>query len=320
MISLTNLTRKLGTRAFLLATILLGGLMAACASSDDFKASGQERRFEMRGRVVSVDKRNREAVVAHEEIPGFMEAMTMPFTVKDTWVLDTVGAGDTLQATLVVDLGRSWLENAAITKGTATGAAAMQRTKRAAMNPGAGDELPDVKLVNQDGKRISPRGYRDRALLITFIYTRCPLPDYCPLMSSKFAEIDKELDKSERLRDRAHLLSVTLDPAYDTPKVLRSYGAAYTENFSQETFANWEFATGDAAEIKRLAQFFGLEYFAEKDQIVHSLRTALIAPDGRLFKIYRGNEWKPINVVRDIEVVLKDTNPVQNFPQRHREN
>ncbi len=318
MISFTIRTDKLRTMAFLLATVLLGGGLTACASSEEFKPSGQERRFEMRGRVVSVDKRNREATIAHEEIAGFMEPMTMPFTVKDAWVLDTVSAGDTVQAMLVVDLGRSWLENAVITKGAAAGGDDASKEARG-NEPRAGDEPPDIKLVNQDGKRISLRGYRDRALLVTFIYTRCPLPDYCPLMSSKFADINKELDKSERLRDRTHLLSVTLDPAYDSPKVLRSYGAAYTEKFDKENFAHWDFATGEAADIKQLAQFFGLEYFPEKDQIVHSLRTALVAPDGRLFKIYRGNDWKPLNVVRDLEVVLKDSPTAHNNPQRHRE-
>lgn len=300
MISSINPANKFRALAILLAAILTGGSTVACTGSAS-GGSGQERRFDLKGKVVSVDKRSHEAVIAHEEIPGFMDAMTMPFTLKDEWVLDTMSAGDLVQATLVVDSDRAWLENPVITKGVAGGDGA---TDAGGVEPRAGDAPPDVKLVNQDGKRVSLRQYQDRALLVTFIYTRCPLPDYCPLMSSKFAEINAEIEKSPELRGRAHLLSVTLDPAYDTPKVLRSYGAAYTGKFSKENFDRWEFATGDAEEIKRLAQFFGLTYFKENDQIIHSLRTALIAPDGRFFKLYRGNEWKPLDVVRDLEVVL----------------
>jgi protein SCO1/2 len=102
------------------------------------------------------------------------------------------------------------------------------------------------------------------------------------------------------LKDKVRLLSVSIDPAHDTPKVLRSYGAAHTERYGGETFERWEFATGDPAEIRRLAQFFGLEYFAEKDQIIHSLRTAVITPDGRIHKVYRGNEWQPAEAVNDV--------------------
>jgi protein SCO1/2 len=108
------------------------------------------------------------------------------------------------------------------------------------------------------------------------------------------------LEKDAALRGRVRLLSVTIDPAYDTPKVLRSYGGGYTEKYGAETFERWEFATGDPEEVKKLAQFFGLEYFAEKEQIVHSLRTAVIDPSGRVHKIYRGNEWKPEQVLADM--------------------
>jgi protein SCO1/2 len=119
-------------------------------------------------------------------------------------------------------------------------------------------------------------------------------------MSNNFAEIDRALAREPELAAKARLLSVSIDPAYDTPKVLRSYGAAHTENYAAEKFERWRFATGDPAEVRRVANFFGLLYDREGDQIVHSLRTAVIAPDGRLYKIYRGNEWKPEEVVQDL--------------------
>ncbi|HSE23254.1 MAG TPA: SCO family protein, partial [Pyrinomonadaceae bacterium] len=99
---------------------------------------------------------------------------------------------------------------------------------------------------------------------------------------------------------KTHLLSISIDPEYDTPKVLRSYGAAHTERYQDETFEHWEFATGSEDQIKGIAQYFGLRYFADKDQIVHGLRTVVITPAGKVFKVYRDNEWKPEQLVQDL--------------------
>jgi protein SCO1/2 len=109
------------------------------------------------------------------------------------------------------------------------------------------------------------------------------------------------------LQERTHLMSITFDPDYDTPKVLRSYGAAYTGEYTQEKFTHWEFATGTPEEIKRIAQYFGLTYYEDKEkkqQIIHSLRTALIAPDGKVYKIYADNDWKPNDVLREVQQLL----------------
>ena len=141
-------------------------------------------------------------------------------------------------------------------------------------------------------------------LLLTFVYTRCPLPDYCPLMSNNFAAIEKELKKNQHLYERTHLLTVSFDPEYDTPKVMRSYGGAYTENYTSENFAHWEFATGTPEEVRSIAQFFGLRYYKEADQIVHGLRTAVVGADGKIVKVYRGNEWKPEEIMRDVQALL----------------
>lgn len=277
--------------------LALAFALGSCA-----RPEGSARRYDLKGRVVSVDRAKGEVVVDHEEIPGYMAAMQMPFPLKDRDALAVVAGGDQIQATLVVADSGYWLENPAITKGVAGGEAAAA----AAVGPPPGTALPDFTLVNQDGARLDPERLRGRALLLTFIYTRCPVPDYCPLMSSNFAAVHRELRRDAALRAKAHLLSVTLDPAYDSPKVLRSYGAGYTERYGEEDFANWDFATGDPAEIRRLAQFFGLAYQEESGQIVHSLRTALVAPDGKVYKIYRGNEWKPEEVLNDLRGLLAE--------------
>ncbi|MGH9902840.1 MAG: SCO family protein, partial [Pyrinomonadaceae bacterium] len=261
---------------------------------------------DLKGKVVSVDQAKRSVVIDHEEVTGFMEPMVMPFTLEDRDALNVLGPGDLIQATLVVADDRSWLENPVITKGVADGGDGAAPAGEVGPPPGA--EVPDFSLTNQDGRRINLDQYKGRALLLTFIYTRCPLPDYCTLMSTNFAEINRALEKDPSLYEKTHLLSVTLDPAHDTPKVLRSYGAAHTERYADEKFEHWEFATGDEDGIKRLARFFGLDYFADKDQIIHSLRTAIITPEGRVHKVYRGNEWKPSEVVREVRKLLGHEN------------
>ena len=253
-----------------------------------------EHRYEFKGRVVSVDRAKGEVTVDHEDVKGYMPAMTMPFPLRDAEALKVIEAGDQLQASLVITDDGYWLDTPVITKTLPGGGPAAPPAGASEPQPGA--EVPDVKLVNQDGRPLNPRQFRGRALVVTFIYTRCPLPDYCPLMSANFAQLNSALLKDEALRGRAHLLSVTLDPEYDKPEVLKAYGKTYAGG----KFDNWDFATGDPAEVRRLAEFFGLTYKAEGDQVIHSLRTAVVAPDGKLLKVYRGNEWKPDEVLGDL--------------------
>jgi protein SCO1/2 len=269
------------TTAILLASFLLQG----CSPKPT-----NERRYELKGKVVSVDRAKGTVALDHEEVKGFMAAMTMDFPVRDAEALKVLEPGDQLQAALVVTDDGYWLDSIVITKGLSGGTA----TPPAAANePQPGAEVPDVKLVNQDGRPLSLKQFKGRALVITFIYTRCPLPDYCPLMSANFARLNSAINGDAELRKRAHLLSVTLDPEYDRPPVLKSYGATYAGG----KFDNWDFATGDPSEVRRLAEFLGLTYKAEGDQVIHSLRTAVVAPDGKLLKIYRGNEWKSEEVL-----------------------
>jgi protein SCO1/2 len=252
-----------------------------------------EQRYELKGKVLAVDRAKGEVSVEHEEVKGYMAAMTMDFPVRDAEALKVLEAGDRLQATLVVTDDGYWLDSPVITKGVSGGPV----TPPAGSNePQPGAEVPDVKLVNQDGRPLSPKQFRGRALVVNFVYTRCPLPDQCPLLSANFARLNSALLADEGLRKRAHLLSVTLDPEYDKPSVLKAYGSTYAGG----KFDNWDFATGDPSEVRRLAEFFGLTYKAEGDQVIHSLRTAIVTPDGKLLKVYRGNEWKPDEVLSDL--------------------
>lgn len=297
--------------ALAFAAVLASALLLSACSGK----RAEERRYELKGKVVGVDRAKGEVSVEHEEVKGYMPAMTMPFPLRDPDALKVVEVGDHIQATLVVTDDTYWLESPAISKvskATAAGAMGLAPTDPEAAKgrpeaeditapagpsePQPGAALPDVKLVNQDGRALTTRQLKGRAVVVTFIYTRCPLPDYCPLMSAHFAQLNAAIEGDAELKKSARLLSVTLDPEYDKPEVLRGYGATYAGG----KFDNWDFATGDAAEVRRLAEFFGLMYKAEGDQVIHSLRTGLVTPDGKLFKLYRGNEWKPDEVLNDL--------------------
>ena len=271
------------------------GLGASCKRS-----SANEKRYDLKGKVVLVEPEKHLVTISHDDIKGFMPAMTMPFTVPSESDLQILAPDDEVTATLVVDGSHSWLEGLIITRQSAnTGA------MPTAVIAKEGDEVPNYTLRNQDDREIRMQNYRGKALLLTFIYTRCPVPDYCTLMSNNFAQIDRELGNDAALYEKTHLLSISIEPEYDTPKVLRSYGAAHTERYQNETFAHWEFATGTKDQVKDIAQFFGLTYFPDKDQIIHSLRTVIINPEGKVAKIYSGNEWKPGEVVEEMRKTIR---------------
>jgi protein SCO1 len=264
------------------------------------RTAANEKRFDLKGKVVAVEPDKHLVTVAHEDIKDYMPAMTMPYTLPDEFYLQNLAVGDEISAQLVVDGSHSWLENVIITRESVDPSATSVSSEAR-----AGDDVPDYTLVNQDGKNIRLHNYYGKALLLTFIYTRCPLPEYCNLMSNNFAEIDRQLQKQPEIYEKTHQLSITIDPENDTPKVLRSYGAAHTERYEDETFQHWEFATGTRDQIKGIAQFFGLRYFADNDQIVHGLRTVIISPEGKVVKVYRDNEWKPAEVAKELQLAAE---------------
>ena len=164
--------------------------------------------------------------------------------------------------------------------------------------------MPDFSLVNQDDKTIRLHQYRDKVLLLTFIYTRCPLPKGCPQAVGIFAEIHQALQNNPELQARTHLLSISFDPANDTSALLRDYGSHYTATAAPERFAHWEFASGTEDEVKAIAQFFGLRYLPKLDQIAHFPRTAVVSPEGKVFKVYTDNSWTAADLLRDVQQAL----------------
>ena len=275
--------------------IALSFLLVSCQSPDPNTATTSEaKRYPFKGKVISVDKNAKKAAIAHEEIPGYMAAMTMDFPIHEDWVWDDLSAGSEIQAELVVDNKAKdpyWLEKIAIVAASNPNLPPVPTDDRFAQ---LGKPVPDFTFTNQDGKKISLKDFRGMALAITFIYARCPLPDYCIKMSLNFSDIAKRLLNEPELKDRIRLLSISFDPENDTPEKLRQYGIGYLGNEKQPDFTIWQLAVGSDAEVRRIADFFGLEYRVDennKAQINHNLRTAVIAPDGTVAKIFSGNSW-----------------------------
>jgi len=287
-------------RQWLMAWLASFGLLfvlAACKTQPPLP----QQRFDLRGKVVAVNKSEGTVTLAHEAIPGYMAAMTMDYRIRDRWAFRVLKPGQTVTATLVVASDRAWLEGIVVSED------AKPETSSLAPLASAGDPLgkqvPDFALINQDGQRIHLRQYHGKALLLTFIYTRCPLPDYCPLMSRNFAQILRELRSDSALSAAARLLSVSIDPQYDKPAVLRAYALDVAGN--APPFNHWDFASGTPEQVRKVAEFFGLKYWTEGGQIVHALVTAVIGPDGKVSRVYRGNNWQPARVLGDLRDLLR---------------
>jgi protein SCO1/2 len=258
------------------------------------------KQYPVRGKVVSTNAARGEVTLQADAIPGFMEAMTMPYKLRTPNILSELHPGDTITATLYVTDADDLLDQIVISaQGQPDYKPAMQYH---VLNPG--DTVPDFKFLNQSGKQVSIGEFKGKALLVTFIYTRCPLPDFCPRMSRNFAKVDQSLAADPALYAKTHLLSISFDPGYDTPAVLRSYGGAYTGKYTQEKFAHWDFAAPGKAEQESVFKFFDIGVTPEKDgSITHSLSTVLIGPDGKVFRWYPTNDWTPEQVLGDIKKV-----------------
>jgi len=281
-----------GGNSAIIFAVLLFLLLTACHSRTSPSAA---KRYPFTGRVVSVDSQDQSAIIEGEAIPGFMDAMAMVYKVKPPATLSQLAPGDTISAEVVLIAPDYWLENVKVTAHAETVPAA---PGNALHMPAPGEQVPDFPFTNQSGKRISLRQYRGQVLLVTFIYTRCPFPDFCPRMSSNFAEIYKQLAADPALAG-AHLLTISFDPAHDTPKVLRDYGFSVAHRHEPALFNRWEFAVPRAADLPRIAEFFALTVKPEGGVITHNLSTTVIGPDGKVVRWYHGGDWQVSDLIKD---------------------
>jgi protein SCO1 len=246
------------------------------------------REYQLEGQVLAIDNTRQEITIKHGDIPQFMPAMTMAFKVRDPQLLAGRTPGDLVKATLVVQ-GNDVHLRTVETVGRAPVADPAPAERSSILRHG--DVVADATFIDETGASRRLTDWRGKVLAVTFMYTRCPMPDFCPLMDRLFQQVQDDLRQDERLRDEVHLISVTIDPDYDTPQVL----AAHARRLKADPSV-WHFLTGTRAEVDGFAHQFGMSVKREPGEIVHNLVTAVIDGKGRTVSLLRGT-WKPSDLV-----------------------
>jgi protein SCO1 len=283
-------------RIFVLFVALCGFFGASCQSAP-------EKHYAIQAEVISSNPERQMITIKHGDIPGLMPGMTMSYMVANPKEIEKLGPGDKITADLVVSESKGRLENIVlVSKGD--GKPSPGTSQRLPEN---GETVPDFAFVNQDGKSIRISDYRGKTLLVSFIYTRCPLPDFCPRMNENFREIQSALRENAGSLQQVAFLSISFDPDHDTPAVLKHYAAIYNRPDKTGVPVNWQFAVPSTKDLPEIAYFFGLVYQPKDAQIVHSLSTTLIAPDGKIEKFYGGNDWTPAEVSEAIQQTVPRT-------------
>jgi protein SCO1/2 len=262
------------------------------------------KRYHFTGRIISLDTQAGSALIDGDNIPGFMDPMAMSYKIKPPSTLRQLEPGDTVSADVVVTETNPkdenaepdyWLEDVKV---TAHPKAPPAKGSSSMHIPVPGEDVPDFAFTNQDGQHISLAQYRGKIVFVTFIYTRCPFPDFCPRMSGNFNEIYKQLATNPSLA-HADLLSISFDPEHDTPKVLRDYGFSVAHSHDNALFRRWQFAVPSAADLPKITDFFALTVKAEGGLLTHNLSTAVIGPDTKLVTWYHGGDWQVSDLIKD---------------------
>lgn len=280
-------------RTALLLSSLLVALLSACMPS--------ERTFDVKGRVVGFGDNPRTVIVDHEPVPDFMPRMTMPFRTLPGDSVTFLRNGDavafrmvvTKDSTYIVDLRRisdSELEAHDMPTATLPASAAPMVT--------VGDRVPPASLLDENGQEFTLASFQGKAVALTFIYTRCPLPDFCPLLTTKFSQLERLA--GSQFGDRAALLSITMDPEFDTPEVMLSYKRRSTRDGK-----NWTFATGSSRQIETVSRLFGLYREGSSGMWDHNIVVILIGPDGKVAETWRSQDWTPEEVAASMGRALE---------------
>jgi protein SCO1/2 len=257
------------------------------------------KRFPVKGKVVSTDATH--VTLDHEAVPGFMGAMVMAYKLKDPTVVSELHPGDRISATIVVEQDAAGFKSPQLDNIVITGQAKPDYKPMMQYHvPAAGESVPDFKLLNQSGKTIHLEQFKGRVLLATFIFTRCTMTEFCPRMSSNFAAIDKALAAEPALYAKTHLLSISFDPTYDTPAVLKTYGTGYA---GRADFSHWDFAAPPEKDLTTVEQYFDLGVQpGDAVSMTHSLSTLVIGKDGKVVAFYPTNDWKPADVMAAVRL------------------
>ena len=285
------------------AIVITLGAMLCRAGAQEITSGGNAGAvtvYDAHGVLKAYDPATHQATISHDAIPGYMQAMTMAFDARSPDDFASLGPGDILSFHLCVTSRTAWIDHV-----VKTGATSPLLEPPGASRPVRqlipGDSVPDVQLTDQSGKLIHLRDFKGEAIAITFIYTRCPLPTYCPLMISNFAETESLMT---RMAPGGHwrLLCISMDPAHDTPTLLASFASGIHANP-----ADWSFATGDEGKVKKFGAAFGLEFQQTGPRISHNLRTLVLDADGHLRGVYPGNAWTPQQLASDLSAAMRQS-------------
>ena len=282
------------------ALLVLAGCHSGSTPDSQSFAESSYKTYKVRGKVLSTNAATGEVRLDHEAIPGFMDAMTMPYKLKDANILSELHPGDMITADLLVSPSAD--PGMVLDQIVVVGQAKPDYKPKVNYHvPTPGDTVPDFKLRNQDGRAIHLDQFRGKELLVTFIYTRCPLPNFCPRVTRNFADINRQLAASSALYNKTHLLCVSFDPYNDTPERLRAYGATYIGSDAKDAFTHWDFAVPEKPVLTKMAEYFDVGITQAADNsITHTLSTTLIGRDGKVVRFYPGNEWSIDQVMADI--------------------
>lgn len=255
--------------------------------------------YDARGILRELRAGGTKALIAHEEIPGYMEAMVMLLDVRDTNELAGISAGDQITFRLLTTDTDAWIDRLKRTGLRVVVAPPDDGDlgPEEELTPGA--PLPDCTLTNQAGRAFRLSDFKGQALAFTFIFTRCPLPTFCPRMTSHFGAVQKAL-LADSSRTNWHLLSISFDPEFDTPAQLAAYSRMH-----QPDPAHWTFATGPTDVIRKFGRNFGLYFARDGGSFNHNIRTVVVNPEGRVQKVFPANEWQPEELVTELKAAIK---------------
>ena len=254
--------------------------------------------FTVKGVIREIKSDFTEAKIKHEEVPGYMPAMTMDFAVKNTNELRGLQSNDVVSFQMVVTENDGWIEQVKklnVAPPTETPSRQSVRVVRDVEELKVGDLVPEYHFTNQLGQAVKLSDFKGQALAVTFIFTSCPFPTFCPRMSQNFAETQKKLKEMSNAPTNWHLLEISFDPEKDTPQVMKTYAERYDYDPK-----HWSFVTGEITEITAISEQFGQMFWREGTLINHNLRTGVIDAAGRLQKILPANEWKPDELADEI--------------------
>lgn len=301
----------------LLFVVALAALSNGCSSraKDNSVQSvaqtnaSEVRIFQVEGTIEGIDLTNLQAKIKHADIPGYMPAMTMDFKVPTANELEGLAVNDSVDFRLNVSRSTHWIDrikklSSAPQSDPATNLVVSSQSGWSVMRDvkplDIGDRMPNFRFTNELGVAVTLDSIKGQAYAFTFIFTRCPLPDFCPRMSSNFSELQKELKHTSPPISNWHLFSLTMDPEFDTPLVLKTYASRF--NYDSKC---WNFLTGSLIDISTIGELFGLEVYRPDGTFVHNLRTVVVSPSGIVQNIIIGNNWKPEELAKMIIAAIK---------------